>query len=460
MKSDKPYYLWIELVALFIGVMGIVFPYMSAASLYGSREMSLLTGDLKPLAYICIIVLCTTAVIQYFKPQWWLIAICAAFAFIPWFSTIGIEDANTNQYFAVAKRESGAYLSLISSVILAICFVIEFCMYIRYMKRPVRLLYFGVEFLIMGALALWVYPIVDIIGVVLMVVAAPVFIFLSILGFIFAKKRNKETFSNGNLSADILEEVENRPTKPSDKKFLIWLGIALGLWTLILLGLRSVSPSEEEMKNYKEVIVEEACVYKSMEDKENGLEPIAILKKGDKVEVRFADKPWVVMRYKDLAGNLIKGFMQYEDLYFSEEANPKKEASEPLIKGNSSSSENSGANTFRKEDNEEINDDWAATTSIDWEGTINGKWKIEMTVHRLDGMVWGSYCYTKNKTRISLDGQWGERHRLILTESVDGNITGRFIGTYGDDSFDGIWISADGDKKYPFTLKPVYKVEP
>lgn len=107
-----------------------------------------------------------------------------------------------------------------------------------------------------------------------------------------------------------------------------------------------------------------------------------------------------------------------------------------------------------------VEDDWDATTSVDWEGTINGKWKIEMTVHRLDGMVWGSYCYTKNKTSIPLDGQWGENYQLTLTESMDGNITGNFIGTYTDKSFYGTWVSADGEKEYPFTLKPVYKVEP
>lgn len=109
---------------------------------------------------------------------------------------------------------------------------------------------------------------------------------------------------------------------------------------------------------------------------------------------------------------------------------------------------------------EDADDDWDATTSIDWEGTINGKWKIEMTVHRLDGMVWGSYRYTKNKSDIPLDGQWGEDNQLTLTENVDGNITGQFIGTYGEDSFDGTWVSADGEKEYPFTLKPIYKAEP
>lgn len=109
---------------------------------------------------------------------------------------------------------------------------------------------------------------------------------------------------------------------------------------------------------------------------------------------------------------------------------------------------------------EAVEGDWDATTSVDWEGTINGKWKIEMTVHRLDGMVWGSYCYTKNKTCIYLDGQWGEDGQLTLTETVNGNVTGQFIGTYGENAFDGIWISANGEKEYPFTLKPVYKVEP
>lgn len=101
----------------------------------------------------------------------------------------------------------------------------------------------------------------------------------------------------------------------------------------------------------------------------------------------------------------------------------------------------------------EAEDDWDATTTEYWEGYINGKWKIEMTVHRLDGMVWGSYCYSSRKTDIELNGEWGENKQLTLTESVDGKTTGQFIGQYGESVYEGLWISADGEKDYPFKVE-------
>lgn len=463
MKSDKPYFLWIELAALFLGILGMFLPYMSATSFYGAGEISLLTGDLKPLAYIGIGLMLITAIIQYFKPQWWLIAPCVGFAIIPWISTMGLEDAG--QVFAVAKRESGAYLSLFSSVILTICFIIEFCVYIRHMNRPHRLLYIGIEFFIMGALVMWLCPSIDIIGAVLMMIAAPVFIFLSILGFIFAKKHKPEVIDTESSISIATDDVISKKQGYADRKIIIWLVAGLVAWILILLGIRSISPSEEDLKNYKEVVTDEAPVYSNEEDVENGVEPIAIIKRGDKVEVRFVDEPWVVMRYNDKeTGKLIKGFMRYEDLDFSGDG--QSDDMNSMLTNQTNKDDNPTPDMTLEETEEyeriemEAENDWDATTSVDWEGTINGKWKIEMTVHRLDGMVWGSYCYTKNKTDISLDGQWGENGQLTLTESVDGNVTGQFIGTYGEDSFNGIWVSADGEKEYPFTLKPVYKVEP
>lgn len=101
---------------------------------------------------------------------------------------------------------------------------------------------------------------------------------------------------------------------------------------------------------------------------------------------------------------------------------------------------------------EETEDDWNATTTEVWEGTIGGKYKIAMTVNRLDGGVWGTYMYLSQNREIVLSGEWGDNNQLTLTESVDGNITGQFIGQYGRSTFEGLWISADGEKEMPFSV--------
>lgn len=100
----------------------------------------------------------------------------------------------------------------------------------------------------------------------------------------------------------------------------------------------------------------------------------------------------------------------------------------------------------------EVEDDWNSTTTEIWEGSVDGKYKIEMTIHRHDGNVWGSYMYLSHKSDIVLSGEWDDNNQLTLTESVDGNVTGQFIGNYGRNNFEGLWISADGEKEMPFSV--------
>lgn len=132
-----------------------------------------------------------------------------------------------------------------------------------------------------------------------------------------------------------------------------------------------------------------------------------------------------------------------------------EEATAELISGNEA--ENPVADVISEEiagtpAEEEAENDWNATTTDEWTGTINGKYKIAMTINRLDGAVWGSYMYLSQKREIALDGEWGDNNQLTLTESVDGNVTGQFIGEYDEFTFEGLWISSDGEKEMPFSV--------
>jgi hypothetical protein len=114
----------------------------------------------------------------------------------------------------------------------------------------------------------------------------------------------------------------------------------------------------------------------------------------------------------------------------------------------------------------------ADETSIDmvWEGTINYKWKIKMSLNRstkenaqnLPYLYFsGNYMYLSTKKPISLAGSFfpdDENNRkkyplITITERVKGAVTGHFIGYFlgYSGTFQGIWT--DGKKSYPFYLE-------
>lgn len=90
-----------------------------------------------------------------------------------------------------------------------------------------------------------------------------------------------------------------------------------------------------------------------------------------------------------------------------------------------------------------------------YEGMINGKYAIEMTLTSGGGSYYtGEYFYTKNKTPIQLRGQLTDDSRhLVLEEYVGMNMTGKFEGTLSGRRYYGTWTSADGEKSYPFEVK-------
>lgn len=54
----------------------------------------------------------------------------------------------------------------------------------------------------------------------------------------------------------------------------------------------------------------------------------------------------------------------------------------------------------------------------------------------------------------------GENNQLTFTESVDGKITGQFIGLYGESVYEGMWIGADREREYPFKFELIKQVAP
>jgi len=92
------------------------------------------------------------------------------------------------------------------------------------------------------------------------------------------------------------------------------------------------------------------------------------------------------------------------------------------------------------------------------QGKIDDEYWVVMELNQPDseGNITGSYYYLKNNVPISLTGKItddeGNVKHLSLDESIDGKITGHFIGDITDGSYKGSWLSDDGEKEYPFDL--------
>lgn len=89
---------------------------------------------------------------------------------------------------------------------------------------------------------------------------------------------------------------------------------------------------------------------------------------------------------------------------------------------------------------------------IVYEGKIDNKYGIVMTLYVNDSSVHGSYYYTSKKSPITLEGSINYDDKICLEESVKGKTTGRFVGSYSPQEISGTWISDDGSKEMPFAV--------
>ncbi|MBU3144638.1 hypothetical protein [Clostridium sp. CF012] len=89
----------------------------------------------------------------------------------------------------------------------------------------------------------------------------------------------------------------------------------------------------------------------------------------------------------------------------------------------------------------------------DYQGTINNKLPIHMSIYPLEKNMVGSYFYDKQRKEIKLQGKSGEKNIILYEYDDVGKNTGVFKGTMSTvDKIEGTWISADSKNSYPFTM--------
>lgn len=90
------------------------------------------------------------------------------------------------------------------------------------------------------------------------------------------------------------------------------------------------------------------------------------------------------------------------------------------------------------------------------QGEIDSQYAIRMDFKEEEGRIRGNYRYLKNNVPITIEGTYnvGEdgKKNVLLEETVDGKVTGNFIGIYDGITFSGSWLSADGERELPFML--------
>lgn len=88
-----------------------------------------------------------------------------------------------------------------------------------------------------------------------------------------------------------------------------------------------------------------------------------------------------------------------------------------------------------------------------YEGSINNKYQITMTLTKTGNVLSGSYAYATIGTPIKVAGTIDESGSIILNEySESDKLLGTFNGTYRPEGISGNWNRANSDKLLPFLL--------
>lgn len=92
-----------------------------------------------------------------------------------------------------------------------------------------------------------------------------------------------------------------------------------------------------------------------------------------------------------------------------------------------------------------------------FDGKINNKFVIRMTLRRTGKELSGEYHYANHGINLSLRGLVDDSNNLVLNEfDGQGNQTGVFKGRFVSDAeMSGTWSKPNGDKAQPFSLKEV-----
>ncbi len=88
-----------------------------------------------------------------------------------------------------------------------------------------------------------------------------------------------------------------------------------------------------------------------------------------------------------------------------------------------------------------------------FEGTINGKYGIIMTLTKNANNLNGTYTYKSQGTPIKISGTTDDNGNLTINEFNDkGNMTGIFKGQLSGNNIIGQWTKPDGSKTMPFSI--------
>lgn len=93
-------------------------------------------------------------------------------------------------------------------------------------------------------------------------------------------------------------------------------------------------------------------------------------------------------------------------------------------------------------------------------GKIDGKYPFTMELICRDGALRGTYRYASKTVPIYLIGNVGPGGAVALQEIAKDNLpsTGSFAGTLRGNLVDGVWVSANGKKKFPFTAEQTSEI--
>ena len=463
-----------------LAILAFFVPYLEFDENF-AREIALLDPSIKPTMSVYdmfsngtgkvasvagTLILIANIVVIYYKPQVWLEFLALCFAALP----LLFKSIMNEGILEYAKSGLGQGFTVIALILLSVSLIIDWCLFIRNMKKPRTVLLSGLIILAIYVLLCFT-PVVALVTGTLLPFSILILITAG-LGSIFRKTPSEGSINEDSLDneTDITndESPEEQSGNTDRKKWITWgaiVALCISVVSLIFV-FRSSHSSSEETERW--VVCDDGAVMFESYDGYMGIDTVTTLGSNNYFEVeRFTpDGIWAYGYHHDpYEKKKFRGYVAKDKLITHAEYLAKVQdfigdhsdvESETQDQPAPVSEENENVTVSSEEisDNNGPMEPEGDEYTHSYQGTINDKYGIEMTLTS-DGRAYytGEYFYTKNKTPIQLRGQLvDDRERLVLGEYVGMKQTGKFDGILSGKKYSGTWTSADGETSYPFSV--------
>lgn len=169
-------------------------------------------GTGKVVACVGTVILLANAIVQFLKPKAWMSLVSAVFTSMP------IVFVMDEKFLHSVDKGPGFYLAVFSTIVLTVCWLIEYILYLPTIKNPGRMAIIGAVFTAIGIVLPFIAPVLTLLAVPVALPIGLALLFTAFMGFLFSKRKKENSLStaSGDTETVTADGGETEISSPQD----------------------------------------------------------------------------------------------------------------------------------------------------------------------------------------------------------------------------------------------------